>query len=249
MNELMESTLFPVQEKPALLAGMDTGYKFIFRKDTNEVISCLTDKYQLLTNEELMKTAMPAMNKIGAVLSDAKVYSNARTVWKWRLPHTKVEVAKNDFVNPEIIIQNSYDGSAEVSAMAGAFRLLCTNGMIIGHTLKKESFRHVIWTDKSKVSEIMNSVINKTRIVFDEEFPRLVETKIKKKDIVKLVELFPMQTMSDIVKYLLKDNPKTYWDLLNAATWITSHVMDRKREATHKIDMKIYPMIKKMAQS
>jgi hypothetical protein len=58
-----------------------------------------------------------------------------------------------------------------------------------------------------------------------------------------------MQTMDDIVKYLIKDNPKTYWDLLNAATWITSHVMDRKREATHKLDMKIYPMIKKMAQA
>ena len=56
-----------------------------------------------------------------------------------------------------------------------------------------------------------------------------------------------MQTMDDMVKYLLKDSPETYWDLLNAATWITTHVMDRKKEATHKIELKTYPMIKKLA--
>jgi hypothetical protein len=255
MNELMQSTLFPVKEVPATFIETgnqfqhNSGYKFIVKEDTNEVISCVTDKYQLLTNEELMKTAMPAMDMAGAQLTEANVYSDARTVWKWRFPHTKVEIAKNDYVNPEIIIQNSYDGSAEVSAIAGAFRLLCTNGMIIGHTLRKESFRHTIWTDKSKVSEIINSVVQKTETVFDKEFPKLVETKIKKTDVLKLVELFPMQTMNNIVEYLLKDHPKTYWDLLNAATWITSHVMDKKKEATHKIEMKIYPMIKKMAQA
>jgi hypothetical protein len=248
MNKLMESTLFPVKEKVAYLDGMETGHKFIVREDTNEVISCVTDKYQLLTNEELMKTAEPSMKKIGAILSEANVYSNnKRTVWKWRLPNTKVEIAKNDFVNPEIIIKNSYDGSSEVTAFAGAYRLVCTNGMIIGHTLSKESFRHIIWTDKTKIDNVIKSVISKTKTVFDDEFPTLVKTDINRNDIVKLIELFPMQTMDSMVKYLLKDNPKTYWDLLNAATWITSHIMDRDREATHKIDLKIYPMIKKLA--
>ena len=45
-------------------------------------------------------------------------------------------------MHPEIIIKNSYDGSLQVHILAGAFRLVCSNGLIIGITLGKKNYRH-----------------------------------------------------------------------------------------------------------
>jgi hypothetical protein len=53
--------------------------------------------------------------------------------------------------------------------------------------------------------------------------------------------------MESMVQYLLKTPPKNYWDLLNAATWVTTHVMKRKAEATHKFESRIFDTVKNMA--
>ena len=253
----LNDTLFPVKEMPATYAfneeagisnvKLDTGYKFIVREDTNEVISCMTDKYQLLTNKKLYNISHDILKDTGGKLSEATTFGNgARTQWKWRFPDVEVAIKKGDVVNPEVIIKNSYDGSLEATAIAGAFRMICSNGMMIGHVIGKHGIRHNIWNNISNFKDIVQAMVNKTEQVFKDDFPQLLDTKLKKKHILDIVEMFPMQTMDDVVQYLLKDNPKTYWDLLNAATWITSHQMDRKKEATHKIEARIYPKIRRM---
>ena len=173
--------------------------------------------------------------------------NGARVRYKYRFPDTKVEVEKNDFVNPEIIINNSYDGTSEVSAMGGAFRLVCSNGLVIGYSIGKEGSRHTVWNKKEEIEAIVKSVINKTTTVFKSDFPKMIEKAVKKKDSQKLLELFPGYTMESMVQYLLKTPPKNYWDLLNAATWVTTHVMKRKAEATHKFESRIFDTVKNMA--
>ena len=253
----LNDTLFKVKEYPANYAfnkeaGISdvkerTGYKFIVREDTNEVLSCMTNKYQLLSNEKLYNISHEVLKNTGGKLSESTIFGNgARTQWKWRFPDIKVALTKKDMVNPEIIIKNSYDGSLEATAIAGAFRLICSNGMTIGHVIGKHGIRHNIWNDIGNFNDIVQAMVDKTEQVFKDDFPELLDTKLNKKHILDIIEMFPMQTMDNIVEYLLKDNPKTYWDLLNAATWITSHQMDRKKEATHKLEARIYPKIRRM---
>ena len=138
----LTSSYFPVSEVPAVgipVKGKEidgTGYKFIVREDTNDILSCVTNSYKLVTNKEIMQKASPVLKKQGAHLEEMRIFGNgARTKYKYRFPDTKVEIATGDFVNPEVIINNSYDGSTEISAMGGAFRLLCSNGMVIGLSL------------------------------------------------------------------------------------------------------------------
>ena len=89
-----------------------------------------------------------------------------------------------------------------------------------------------------------------TKKVFNDEFPTIANTEIKKADVRRVIELFPSgQAMVALVNYLVGKPPRTYWDLLNAATWVTSHAMNRNREATHKLENKIYPLIKKRAMA
>lgn len=43
---------------------------------------------------------------------------------------------------PRIILVNSHDGSSSARVLAGVFRFVCANGLIVGTTLNKEVVRH-----------------------------------------------------------------------------------------------------------
>ena len=247
---LLEPTLFPVKEIPAIgYKVTQSGYKFIVRKDNDEVISCVTDKYKLITNKEVMDIALPILKDKGGSLMESRVFNNARTMWKFRFRDTKVEIDKGDFVNPEVIIRNSYDGSSEVQAMGGAYRLVCSNGMIVGYTINKKSARHVVWNEGHNIDGIVTNIIHSVKEIFDNDFPLMIDTQVMRNHVIKVMKLFPNQAISAFTQHLLKQPPKTYWDLFNAATWTATHAMKRNNEATHKVEAQVFPLIKKMVKS
>jgi hypothetical protein len=43
---------------------------------------------------------------------------------------------------PRIVFVNSHDGSTRASALAGVFRFVCSNGMVVGNTMYQEKLRH-----------------------------------------------------------------------------------------------------------
>ena len=100
-----------------------------------------------------------------------------------------------------------------------------------------------------KIEELVDNVINKSKQVFNKDFPNLVETPIKRRHITELIKMIPTQAMEPLTQYLLGHKPKTYWDLLNAATWITSHHLNRNNESTHKMESTVYPTISRWANA
>ena len=248
----MNESFFPVKEIPAIgYKVTQSGYKFILREDTNQVLSCMSEDYKLITNKQIMDTALPVLEKKKAQLVECRTFSDgARTQWKYRIPTVKVKIDKGDFVNPEIIIKNSYDGSCEVSAYGGAYRLVCSNGMVIGYALgNNRGIRHIGKNTQEDVERIINSIINQVTEVFNTDFLKLVETNVHKPHIGAIIKLFPETVMKDVVNNLLARNPKTYWDLFNAATFIATHKMKRNYESTHKLENKIFPTIKNLMGS
>jgi hypothetical protein len=172
----------------------------------------------------------------------------ARTKWVWRFPKMKVKIDKDDYVNPEIIIKNSYDGTTVVDVMGGAFRMVCSNGMVIGFLLGRKRNVHNVWNKSlDKLEDIIEETVHKITDTFDDKFPVLVETPIKKRHVSEIIKLVPTTAMEPLTQYLLLHKPKTYWDLLNAATWVATHSLDRNRESTHKMESMIYPKITKWA--
>ena len=256
MNTL-DTTLFPVTEVPARITSKlphknkkDTGYKFIIREDTGQVISCMTNEYNLIKNEQVIDIASPIMNKYDAELKEVRTFSEgARSQWTWNFPNSTVDIGGGDFVNPTVTIRNSYDGSLEASATAGAFRLVCSNGMVIGIVLGRSSVKHSIWTKDVDFEKIISSVVKKTGAIFTKDFPLLAETKVKTEDIASVIKMFPEQYTDTVVNYMLGNEISTYWDLLNAATWVATHNMKRKVEATHKFESMLYPKLSGMAKA
>ena len=247
--------MFPIKEASVVFdtpnGDITTDYKLIVREDTNRVLSCMTNEYKVVKNETILQYAEPVIEKAGGKYKECKVFADgARTTMIWNFPNEKVSIKNNDELTPEIIIKNSYDGSVGVNIMAGAFRLVCSNGAIIGVIASDYKNKHSIYNVKlDDIEQIIVETIEKTKTIFKEEFPILVNNKIKEKHIVDFIKMFPIHANSVVTQRLIADRPKTFWDLFNVGTNVTSHHMNRDSESTHKLEDRLYKQMKKMALS
>jgi len=251
-NVDLSEALVPVKTIPAQLGAdiiQKTGYKFVIREDNNEVISCMTDEYQLVENSEIYETASRVMTGMDAELTEVESFSNgAKTQFKWTLKGTKVDLGDGDVVSPEITLRNSYNGQWGLHILAGAFRFICSNGMIIGMIISKKNYKHSIYNmDIADIEPSIEDTVLATDGIFRKDLPKLKETKIDEKHLVSLIEMIPSNQMEAFTQYLMAQKPENYWDLLNSATWIATHTMKRQNEATHKLEQQIYPTISKWA--
>ena len=98
-----------------------------------------------------------------------------------------------------------------------------------------------------KIEESIRDTVDSIQSVFKNDFPVLVNTKTTPKHIHNLIKMFPDFTMDSLTQYLIAHKPDTFWDLLNAATWVATHAMKRNYETTHKLETKIYPSITRWA--
>ena len=171
----LKDTMFPVKEVPAICNQplnneevVPSGYKFIMREDTNEVLSCMTNEYKLVPNKKIFDYANPIIKKNGGVLKEVTIFGEgARTTVKWHFPKVKVSVNKGDEMTPEIVIRNSYDGSLGVNILAGAFRLVCSNGMVIGVVAQNYKNKHSVYNvSLDDIESVIDETINKTKIIF-----------------------------------------------------------------------------------
>ena len=80
------------------------------------------------------------------------------------------------------------------------------------------------------------------------DFPAIYDTKVRDAHIVDILKMFPLQSSDYITNLLIAESPNNLWDLLNVATNVATHGMDRKAEATHKLEARIYSKICKMAK-
>tara|TARA_R110000824_G_scaffold192753_2_gene374994 strand:- start:798 stop:1562 length:765 start_codon:yes stop_codon:yes gene_type:complete len=250
MSNLENNMLFPVKEMPAMLGLNDnTGHKFIVREDTEQVLSCMSNEYKLVTNQEVFEKSSEVIKEFEGTLTETKIFGNgARARWRYRFPQT-IKVGEDD-MHPEIIMGNSYDGTSQVYMMMGAYRLVCSNGMIIGVTFGKFNNRHSVYNPNVKqLDTVLPDMIRTAITAIENDLPELQNIKLNPSDVGKIVELFPEQSIENLVQYLLTHKPDTYWDLLNACTWMSTHVLNRKTEATHKLEQNVYKTIKSMSDS
>ena len=251
MSNLENNMLFPVKEVPAILqdSHLSTEHKFIVREDTEQVLSCMSNEYKLVTNQEVFEKSSEVIKEFEGTLTETKIFGNgARARWRYRFPQT-IKVGEDD-MHPEIIMGNSYDGTSQVYMMMGAYRLVCSNGMIIGVTFGKFNNRHSVYNPNVKqLDTVLPDMIRTAITAIENDLPELQNIKLNPSDVGKIVELFPEQSIENLVQYLLTHKPDTYWDLLNACTWMSTHVLNRKTEATHKLEQNVYKTIKDMSDS
>ena len=61
--------------------------------------------------------------------------------------------------------------------------------------------------------------------------------------ILKILKLFPLTSSDYMTQKLIQDKPQNLWDLFNVATNVATHGLDRRLEATHKLESKLYKTV------
>jgi hypothetical protein len=77
---------------------------------------------------------------------------------------------------PEIVVKNAHDGSASFSIMAGIFRLVCTNGMIVADSMfATHKIKHIGFQDQNVIDAVSN-VVETTPMIMNrvDEFKQII---------------------------------------------------------------------------
>ena len=101
---------------------------------------------------------------------------------------------------------------------------------------------------RKTLENIIEQVVDNIPRIFASDMPILTGTKVKGEHIKDVIEMFPSKHIEKITNHIIANKPNNYWDLLNAATWTATHLLNRKTEATHKLEDKIYPKVMSMAK-
>jgi len=122
-------------------------HKAIVEQDTGRIISVVGKGYNLVQNSDIIPQyeraiARSNLNTEGMIRDVQYSHDGARTVVSYRFPAHRIAVTEGDEMDLMITVLNSYDGSWKFMSMVGAYRMLCTNGQIIGDSFSSYYGKH-----------------------------------------------------------------------------------------------------------
>lgn len=109
---------------------------------TEEPCDSRSDKYQIVPTIDVLNVLRSdGFEPFEVRQTRARTkYASERTRHMVRLRHPDMVSAKGD--TPEIILLNSHDGSSSFQLVAGFFRFICLNGMMLGDKAGEVRIRH-----------------------------------------------------------------------------------------------------------
>ena len=143
--------------------GEDTGSDAIIRMDTGKPISIVSRSYQTVAHKDANAFAEKLFEKNGINYEEGHVSvsaGGARFFREFRFtdmsftPSIKGDLStaldgkgEVDSYFPSVILRNSCDKSCGFDFIFGAYRFVCSNGLILGKDIAKITTRHVVKPD------------------------------------------------------------------------------------------------------
>ena len=156
------------RERLHLQDGTDTGLDALRRQDTGAFLSAVSPKYQVITHKDANNFAEKLFQQAGLDYEEGHVAVDAkgtRFLREFRFPSREFSPAGstsaldspsargNDNHFPTVLLRNSYDKSSTLDFEFGAFRLICSNGMVIGERVHRVKYRHNAIPDYDKIAK------------------------------------------------------------------------------------------------
>lgn len=175
----------------------------IINRETGDKLSEVSKRYCLVKNEDIFK---PFVEKFGI--------ENIRTFYGYgnrKYYHMRINTGRRfnfgteenpDWIEEQIIVENSYNKTKSFTFMFGAFRWVCTNGLFSGNaqiTYKK------IHVGSIPVKRLVNGVINNYEKNSFETWKNLKDKPLTLDTQIKIIETFEA--------FALKEENKGQWDI------------------------------------
>jgi len=160
----------------------------------------LTDRYMPLHTSSLLPVlADYGYSPVQAAQKRSRKASAEHSAHMLAFAKTDLASLNADDIRPEIILYNSHDGSGSVKLFAGAFRFICSNGIVAG-----DGFQSRLYHNKSAMlgfeDMLRNTVAN---------LPAMME---------RINALRSVQLSSATAYEMAKRSVATRWDMFDAQT-------------------------------
>ena len=152
-NIAPKGSVFPlVAEQPVFCGPKDKPWpagkhKAIVDLATGKVFSIVSRDYRLIRHEDAIGFLEKAIRKnpdLGAYVTTTSFYNDGgRMFHVFRFPGISVRIDQGDVVNLELHLFNSYDLTWPFIVLVGGFRLVCSNGLVVGKKFYQFRRRHV----------------------------------------------------------------------------------------------------------
>jgi len=243
---------FPkVEERPVYWRrlGRKTcpGHKAIVNADNGQVFAVATKRYNLIRHEQALDIAETAIAKnpeFGQPEPDIRLLDDGARLWAtYRFPQTEYDIGGGDKVNPTIELMNSYDLGWSFSLRFGAYRLVCSNGLVVGKTFVWYKHRHTRGLELERIQQILCQGMEKyseqvelwrswlDKVTTSVDYERVIEgIGFNGKEKEALHE--EVEISSDIKLDDLRLKTLSYWMFYNlVAQYVTHKVFNQIRRA------------------
>ena len=195
------------RERIHLSNGKDTGFDALYRKDTGEALSIVTPKYKLTPHKDanaFVETLLSKQNIDYEYGKTAVAAGGNRFFREFRFPSMKFVPGEDGGPNntaldgghldeyiPTIIVRNSYDRSSTLDFTYGGYRLICSNGMIIGKTIQRIQIKHIVNPDFQYIGTELVDRLESTI----EDFKRTYDT-LNSQSVTPYLETLMLETLT-----------------------------------------------------
>lgn len=208
-----------------------SGRRAVERLDTRQVLGIVSDKYEIITHEEVIRGFREALG--GTDFSEKiSLTRNGAHMWAtYTLKNHTLEVVKGDVVGLQFTAKNSYDGMTALQFSLGALRLVCLNGMVMGNRFFSYQQRHFgkdVHVDIETLTEKIGILAEK----FEKQLPmmQLMTKAPYTGDFTEegLAKRLPAYLIEAAVEEFKKGGDQSNWGFYNALTHAITHHMRRE---------------------
>jgi hypothetical protein len=190
----------------------------------------VTKRYRLVTHGDLVAAADLASDRLGVDLECGKArYHRGQFKVDLYMPGDFNVPGDPSGLRPQVTLGNSYGGTAALTGRAGVYRLVCTNGMVIGKTIRADYQKHVgNFNVMAFVANLLAAVIARA-----EEYKQVSVMASQTAADVDAVELIIRETtprkyhraLHQAVRTNVTDLGPTVWAMLQAISEVSTHDM------------------------
>jgi len=169
------------------------GHRAIQREDTGEIFTVVSNKYQLLQNDEAFEIFRPLVEDGSITLETAGSLKNGRKVWILaKITDTKdAEIRDGDVVKPYVMLSNSHDGTQAVRFGFTSIRVVCNN--TLSWAVKDDGSKLIRVYHRGNVRDsldLLRQSLDTAKAEFSlqaDKYRRLANSNVNQDDLIKYI--------------------------------------------------------------
>ena len=212
-------------------------YKSLVNPDTGNLICVQSDTYRLVRNKDLIERLLDTIEKTNVpyTIDNSHSFCSPRRM-KLALTFPDLEFEDDESKSKvQLHIHNSYDSSEGIRIIWGAIRMICTNGMVLGHGIEKLYRKHTQGFNFDYVKNQMDMIYSKLPEIADRI--KLLEQMAMPEHVFKSIEKGLGQTITKSCGVENLIDKASMWQVYNILSYYISHNISLQMRSSYQMRM------------